>query len=262
MIPSIRGWVYLEATLNDPLQFLLKRTPGVILRQSHIVNERITLNDYIPLLKPTNLHWQMPEVGKWVQVRRGIYKGDVGYVDSVDTWGVQLLLIPRLPPPPDCPISLHPKRKRLTTQTRAAPVLFDPLCIKQIYGTEPTRIQENTYSFRNFKFEHGLMVKSFIFNSISPTDHHMPLRLFTLFRESGHPKLIASERSFPRPSEWEFVEGEEVQVLPRVIDYASTVKNGIIKHILDDSVEVDLASEEGIVSVPWLDIRKVMNAGD
>ena len=51
-------------------------------------------------------------VGDWVTVRRGLYKGDVGYIRSVENWGqVTLLLVPRLPPPPGVG-SLSRKRKQ------------------------------------------------------------------------------------------------------------------------------------------------------
>jgi hypothetical protein len=42
-----------------------------------------------------------PSVGDWVTVHHGLYKGDVGYIQSVENWGqVTLLLVPHLPPPP------------------------------------------------------------------------------------------------------------------------------------------------------------------
>jgi hypothetical protein len=42
-----------------------------------------------------------PAAGDWVTVRHGLYKGDVGYVQSIENWGqITLLLVPHLPSPP------------------------------------------------------------------------------------------------------------------------------------------------------------------
>jgi hypothetical protein len=104
---SIRSWVYLEATMNDHLRHLLNLTPGIIRNQSGLIFQHIDSSDGLRLLKMQ--HASPPEVGKWVQVRRGIYKGDVGYVTSTKSGGVQLLLIPRLSQPGEFPPTLVPR---------------------------------------------------------------------------------------------------------------------------------------------------------
>jgi hypothetical protein len=95
--------------MNHNLHHLLQRTPGVIVCSSGIISQPIPFEEWLPLLKMQGSK-DLPKVGKWVEVQKGIYKGDAGYVDSVDTWGVQLLLIPRLPPKPS--YVLPSKRKR------------------------------------------------------------------------------------------------------------------------------------------------------
>jgi len=188
----------------------------------------------------------LPEVGNWVQVQNGIYKGNVGYVKSTKNLEVFLLVVPRLPPPsrPTCVLQESPFHSRL----------FDPIDIKQVYGIEPTRITENIYSFDGCMFEHGLLLKAYSLRSISKPVDCMPIALFCLFLESRHPKLVASESTFPRPLEWQFDEGEEVLI-------HSSKKRGIVTALWPDSVEV-LATGEGDVRVPWLDIRKVVSEGD
>ena len=257
MRESLRGWVYLEATMNHNLHHLLQRTPGVIVCSSGIISQPIPFEEWLPLLKMQGSK-DLPKVGKWVEVQKGIYKGDAGYVDLVDTWGVQLLLIPRLPPKPS--YVLPSKRKR--AHARALPELFDPEVIKQVHDVEPTLVQENVYLFNGYNFDHGLIVKPYTFNSISTPVLHMPLLLFRLFRESCHPKVIASESAIPRPLEWEFTQGDEVDVFPSIWTHPLTSKHGIITSLLPDSVEVDLSTHEGIVCVSWMDIRKVIHPGD
>ena len=81
----------------------------------------------------------------------------------------------------------------------------------------------------------------------------MPIALFGLFLESRHPKLVASESTFPRPSEWEFEEGEEILL-------RNSTKRGVINALGPHWMEV-LVTGEGDVRVPWLDIRKVVSVG-
>ena len=190
----------------------------------------------------------IPEVGKWVRVQMGSYKGDVGYVESTDSSGVRLLLVPRILPP-------QPTQKRKRSPPRPTPKLFDPIAIKRVYRSEPISHAENIYTFNNCLFEHGLIIKTYDLHSISATVPSIPLSLFFLFRESGHPKVVASRTAFPRPFEREFSEGDEVYV-------RSSEKRGVITAVGPDSVEVDLVTGEGAVSVSWLDVRNVVSLGD
>ena len=58
---------------------------------------------------------------------------------------------------------------------------------------------------------------------------------------------------FPRPSEWEFEEGEEILL-------RNSTKRGVINALGPHWVEV-LVTGEGDVRVPWLDIQKVVSVG-
>jgi hypothetical protein len=153
---SARGWVYLEATMNNHLQRLLRLTPGVLCDRCGICSQRIPFDEGLELLKMCPLK-DLPKLGKWVQVRRGTYRGDVGYVLSVAASEVDLLLIPHLRADASCS-----KRKR--PQSRTPQKLFNP----EIYNAiEPRRIHENIYSLGNDRFEHGLIVRSYSFDAVS-----------------------------------------------------------------------------------------------
>jgi hypothetical protein len=245
---SMNCWVYLEATMNDHLRHLLKVAPGIIRNHSGFISERVDSSDGLSLLNRQNA--SPVEVGKWVQVRKGIYKGDVGYVTSTKLTGgrIQLLLIPRLSPP-QAPNG-NPSHSRST------PTLFNCETVKRLYNIEPVHIQENVYSFRGKKFEHGLVIKLYHSDLISTAISCMPFESFCLFLESRHPTL--SLFSFLKPSEWHFAESDEVQIVvhPDLPSY----KNGVISTLRSDTVEV--STEEGIVCVPWLKIRKVIHQGD
>ena len=247
---SVRGWVYLEATMNSHLQRLLRLTPGIIHDCCGICLQHIPLNEGLELLK---MHPQdPPELGKWVQVQRGAYKGDIGYVLSVAASEVHLLLIPRL-----APDTSRSKRKR--SQPRIPLKLFD----HEIYNAiKPRRISENIYSVGNDRFEHGLIVRSYGFDVVSTGISTIPLESFNLFRASGHPQLTSSKSAFPRPSEWSLLEGDEVYNLddPITTTWPYSYKSGFISKLRDDAAELD--TKEGIVVVPWIAICKVVRIGD
>ena len=240
----------MEATMNDDLRRLLRLTPGILCNRCGLSFQRIPLDEWLALLKHSPLK-ELPQLGKWVQVRRGVYKGDVGYVLSVAASEVNLLLIPRL--------ALRSKRKR----SREPPQLklFDHETVKQYYAIEPHRIRENIYSVGNDRFEHGLIVRLYSFDSVSRVST-IPLGSFGLFGISGHPKLISSRSSFPRPSEWYFGEGEEVYIVDDSSESFTgpSYKSGFISTLRDDAVELD--TKEGIAIVSWMDICKVMRLGD
>lgn len=230
--------------MNDHLHRLLNLAPGIIRNQSGLISQRIETSDGLRLLKMQ--HASPPEVGKWVQVRKGIYKGDLGYVTSTEGGEVELLLIPRLS---------QPRASRgIPSHSCSAPTLFDYEAVKRLYNVEPVCIQDKIYSFRGDRFEHGLVIKSYASDLVSTTVSCMPLESTCRFMESRHPKLLASTSSFLKPSEWHFAEGEEVYIL------GESNKSGVISTLRSDSVE--LTTEEGIVRVPWLKISKAIRQGD
>jgi len=49
----------------------------------------------LTMMEPT-CNWKE---GEWAQVRKELYKGDVGLVVAVENWGVEVLLPPCLNPP-------------------------------------------------------------------------------------------------------------------------------------------------------------------
>jgi len=238
--------------MNKDLSQLLTITPGVVRDRCGLVYQHIEREEGLKLLDmPVDSDMQIAS-GRWVKVRRGIYKGDVGHViRTTQDSSVQVLLVPRL---------RSPTAIGVRTQTHPTPALFDYDTAKQVYGAEPVRINENVYSFQGNTFKHGLIIKEFPFNSISTTVSSMPLHLFNLFWESLHPKLEARASTFPKPSEWCFAEGDEVNIVDRSYSRPYKPESGTISLLRTDSV--DITTKKGIMNVPWLDIRKVIREGD
>ncbi|KAF8222392.1 hypothetical protein L208DRAFT_1216435, partial [Tricholoma matsutake] len=108
---SVHGWFYIEAFMNPVLSKLLHSNPQLIRPQEGF--GAIDMEEWTMLLDMDDERY--PSVGDWVTIRHGLYKGDVGYVQSIENWGqITLLLVPHLPSPPMVGSSSG-KRKRSGT---------------------------------------------------------------------------------------------------------------------------------------------------
>lgn len=248
---SIRGWIYLEATMNGKLKSLLMRTPGIIYApHTGITPQGIKSQEWITTLTLQDQKQELT-VGAWVRVCKGMYKGDIGVVESIENWGgARLLLVPRQRPP-TLPGPSLPKRKR--SKTPPEPALFDPVTASRVYQVDPVKQGDHVYCFRGNIFDHGLIVLPYDLHSVSTTFVRMPLSIHTLFRQSRHPLVLSS--SPPCPAEWKFTEGDPVLI-------PSSGKRGTVSATQEASVEVDLATGEGVINVPWSDLRKDIVVGD
>jgi ribosomal protein L24 len=243
---SIRGAIYVECNLDTDMISLLKLTPGIIQKQSGVVRQLIDPSDWVKLLKLKD-PFSVVKEGQWVRVHKGVYKGDPGFIMRVDAWGAKVLVIPRLKTPtPQADTSL--KRKR--TAIRPEPRLFDPTTFESMFQCKPKLQYDGSYTSRGRIFHHGLLQLNLDLHSISPNFAGVPGRILELF--SSHPDVSRSE--FPRPDEWIFEEGERVIV--------SSEKEGKIAAVESTHLDVDLATNEGIVAVSWYNVRKVFSVGD
>ena len=96
MHASTCGWVYVETTIMPTFQCLLSLILGVISPNHGPIKFFIDILDcvgVITLPKLVEVHF---EVEHWAHILQGLYKDDIGLVASVETWGVSLLLVPRL----------------------------------------------------------------------------------------------------------------------------------------------------------------------
>ena len=103
--------------MKKDLSQLLTITPGVIRDRCGLVYQHIEREEGLKLLDmPMDSDMQIAS-GRWVKVRRGIYKGDVGHViRTTQDSSVQVLLVPRL---------RSPTAIGVRTQTHPTPALFD-----------------------------------------------------------------------------------------------------------------------------------------
>jgi len=76
--------------MNPALIHLLKWTPEIIRTRQDLVHGEINPSDFTRLLTMTEPTCNLKE-GEWAQVRKGLYKGDVGLVVAVENWGVEVI---------------------------------------------------------------------------------------------------------------------------------------------------------------------------
>jgi hypothetical protein len=243
---SVRGSIYVEGNLDANMTSLLNMTPGIVRKQSGVVHQIIDPSDWMKLLTMQD-PMTVVKAGQWIRVRNGVYKGDLGFLTHVDSWGGQVLVVPRLKTPTPPTASL--KRKR--TAIRPEPRLFDPATFSSLFQRQAKQLN-GLYKSRGLIFDHGLLRRDLDFHSISLNYTGAPSRILGLFKLSSHPALSGS--MFPHPEEWIFEEGERVTV-------CSSQKDATIVAVKSTHLEVDLATDEGIEAVSWYNVRKTFSSG-
>ena len=84
--------MYLEAYMDTNVIQLLGHTPGIIVNCQGVVWQGVNISDWTKLLKMTTPS-KIVKLKQWVQVCKGMYKGDIGFIISVVSWGVEVILI-------------------------------------------------------------------------------------------------------------------------------------------------------------------------
>jgi hypothetical protein len=248
---SVRGSIYLEGILDTNMFSLLNLTPGIIRKQSSgVVRQKIDPSDWMRLLTMQD-PMTVVKAGRWIRVRNGLYKGDLGFLTHVESWGARVLVVPRLKTPtPQAVATL--KRKR--TAIKPDPGLFDPATFSSVFQRQ-AKLRRNgiyTYTSRGLVFDHGLLRLNLDLHSISLNSTGAPSKILGLFKFSSHPSL--TESVFPHPEEWIFEEGERVTLF-------ASQKEATIAAVKSTHLEVDLATNEGIMAVSWYNVRKAFSDG-
>ena len=247
---SVRGAIYVEGHLDADMISILHFTPGIIRKRSGVVHQLIDPSDWVKLLTMQD-PISVVKAGQWIWVRKGVYKGDLGFVTRVEAWGTEVLVVPRLKTPtPTLQGDTSLKRKR--TAIKPEQGLFDPATFSFTFQRQPKLQHDGSYTSRGLVFHHGLLRLNLDMHSISPVSAGVPSRTLALFKLSSHPALTRS--NFPRPEEWIFEEGERVIV--------SSEKEATIAAVESTHLEVDFATNEGIKIVSWYNVHKVFSLGD
>ena len=235
--------------MNANVISLLKMTPGIVRKQQQhsIIYESIDFIDWKKTLQIKNPA-TLVEERIWVQVlQRGAYKGDIGFVTCIESWGAQVLLVPRRQVQNT---DLSRKRKRTTVYEE--PALFEPDKYKQLYNIDSQEQDDGSYTARGCIYEEGLLRKRFDLHSLSSVVLGISSHLFDLFQLSNHPAISGS--TYPCPNEWIFEEGDKIMI-------RSSNKIATVAKTSRKLLEVDVPAE-GVMAVPWHNIQKVFVLGD
>jgi transcription antitermination factor NusG len=251
----IRGHIYIEANMSTNILNLLRLTPGIMKRCGEPIVKLIPIEDRTAIIcLPADQDLKFV-VGQWVQVTKGIYKGDIGYIREIKAWGgVQLLLVPRIQLQVTSLTNKQGKRRR----TNPAPdcALFDPSIVETSLHVSPKKKGTSSYFFNGCTFEHGLLVKELDSYSVSSFPVRISSEHHFLFLNSGHQTILKAK--FPPPLEWHFC----LKELVKVMDGPHKDKLAHIKAIMPELLEVDLSSGEGIIQLPWHKVCKQFVVGD
>ena len=88
----------MEGVLNADMISILKLTPRIIRNKSGVVCQLVDPADWVKLLTMHDPK-MVVKAGQWIWVCNGAYKGNVGFVMEVETWGVWVLVVPCLKRP-------------------------------------------------------------------------------------------------------------------------------------------------------------------
>lgn len=216
--PRDVGYLYLEAQFSKQgsrsLREVLRAMSDIRMSTLAIVPESEIRKC---LTMPTTSRDQVMVGGQWVQINRGLYKGDVGvvvnhYSDEDSTNGVEVMVVPRLRFSSSSASSFSLKRKR--RDPRPSPQLFDP----KKCDPKPALVDRSNnqiFIYKSYRFEYGLQLKTYNPRSLSPA-RELSLHMCGLFIQS---KELAGGKfdlfdmwSMPLPSFWRFEPGERVLV--------------------------------------------------
>ena len=237
--------------------------PGVLHSWSNLFTKQIPIDDRALLLTPPRN--DRIQTGEWVCVLRGTYRGDIGYVTRGPfVWfkhsdgrvqqvlGYRILLVPRMQPLSHSDVT---GIKRPRSKQRPPLTLFD-LNAARRHGQEPTDFEAKSHHYGDKLYQYGLLVKDVSPYQISSFLVFMPTHVYSLFRASGHPKVINAP--YPHVLEWEFVTGDKVSIVEGVL----CGKFGVVQEVGPTHLQVMLKNPEELVDIPQSYLRKSFNIGD
>ncbi len=251
-----RRWVYLETTKPAALQVLLKGMRGVI--QTHDSGALKLLSvpreEWIAMLS-SNRKVVERKVGTWVRIRTGNMKGAVGVVSGRYTWGVSVVLIPRIYDNPDFVPKDVKKRKRDPPFPPSR--LFNVAHVKAKYGNSSVKQHQRCPHLCYFLggwYHYDLFIVDRPLAGVGLAGD-IPSEVAGLFLRSQHPLLKEAVHFMPCPAEWHLHVADCVFV-------TSVSKEGTIWELTPNTIEVEYADGTGLHTVSYQDVHKLFDIGD
>lgn len=153
---------------------------------------------------------QVLTCGQWVQIKQGLYRGDIGFLvdefpneDLISLFTV--LVVPRLQfVYHDDNESNDSLKRNWKRQSRPTPRLFNPKECKQ---ADLLQQSNHVYSYKHHSFKYGLQVKIYSERSLSPADEISPSS-YSLFKAAQDKGADIDMSFIPIRSFWRFESGQ------------------------------------------------------
>ncbi|KAK0502575.1 hypothetical protein EDD18DRAFT_1347206 [Armillaria luteobubalina] len=204
---NLRGWIYIEAPYNETVKSFLLMTPGVwktgYAPPWHLRVEAIKITEWKTVLQEDDYIEDVFQVGSWVCVKRGTYRGDVGVVHEASLEQIVILLIPRLSLEP--PIKQLRGKRRHRQEQPAVSQLFDPSWFRD--GADATNQElpsgQIITIFCGHKLLKGFLLKKMSYHGIEEATN-IDVSAAGTFLTSDLLELQTWTRDMPPPNEWIF----------------------------------------------------------
>lgn len=258
--PTIVGYVYIEGRLDGDVKALLMKTPGIRKTKNGPVTEGIAQGDWSKVLSMKG-RAEKAVTGEWVTIRDGsIYEGDIGLVVRVESWGVELLVVPRIPSVVTEPELLDggsflKKRKRKMAQSIPEARLWLEPEEAKARGWNVEETSPHCYKVGTTKFEYGLLRGFCSFFGIRPSPPFISSSTFFHFITSNHPSAIPAQYRSPQPQEWAIRHDDLIRDI-------ESGRQGRVRSIEATCVVMEVEDGSGQVSVPWKSLHKEIRVGD
>jgi ribosomal protein L24 len=252
--PSIPGMIYIEAPSAMDIHHAFQGVHTVYLNRGIAF---VPLSDRVQLLQMKGRDAQA--IPRWVRIKKGMYKGDLGLVVGTDSFTsrVRLRVIPRLS-------YLRPLDSvKGSLFTCPSPALFDPDQARASFGTEAVQQYRNHFKFQGMVFKYGLLERVLSFHGLITKEVHPTLEEIERFSESpGFDKAIRRQ--------WEAeyaAAGLCIHDRVEIIEGQQKGSIGIIAAEQDDVVQVCLDKESDtswdcVVEIPKRQVCKIFRLGD
>ena len=174
--PSIPEVIYIEAPSPADIRRTFERVHTVYLYRG--IN-LVPTAERVQLLELGSLN--VIAKGDWVRIKRGTYKGDVGYVVNTDTFHsrVRLRLLPCLS------YQKNPGGLKRALPTRPSPTLFDPERVRKVFGLDSVKQRRNGYfTFKAMTFKNNLLERHLGFHDLDADGVRPTLQEIGLFGQS------------------------------------------------------------------------------
>ncbi|KAK0225988.1 hypothetical protein IW262DRAFT_1457233 [Armillaria fumosa] len=255
---NLQGWIYMEAPYNETIKSFLLMTPGVrkmgYAPPWRLRVEAIKIAEWKTVLQEDDHIEDVFQVGSWVRVKRGTYRGNVGVVHEATLEQIVILLIPRLSLEP--PIKQLRGKRRHRQERPAVSHLFDPLRFRD--GADATNQElpsgQIITIFRGHKLLKGFLLKKMSSHGIEEAAN-IDVSAAGIFLTSNLPEVQTWTRDMPPPNGWIFDTDERVMI-------RSLGSSGSVIESAQGRVKVWDASTSTTIETTYWDLRKEFSPGD